>query len=117
MQHVRQLHQGNVATRFGRSLEAYAEAVYVGDLEAASNALIIARGDISVFMTEPQKADYRKLPGYAEGDSRNRAQVLTDMEEQRAFLLRIARKANVYAKEAEEDGDGSSLDQEIPEAA
>lgn len=113
---VYQQNPGSVHVRFGRSMEAYEEAVFVGNLEAASNALRVAQTQMEPWMTPKEILDYEAMPGYAVGDKRSREKVLDDMEKRRRVLLEVSRKPGVYAKAKEEWGDASTLEDPIPEA-
>lgn len=106
---------GSVHVRLGEANSAYDQAAFSGNLEVAANALRTIRTYVGVFMTITQQADYEKIRGYAVGDEREPHQVFDDMENRREFLLRIARKHGIYAKAEEEWGDGSSLEEEIPD--
>jgi len=106
----------SIQIRLGDSLGGYAQAVKLGDLEAASNCLELARGDVDPLFTEKERQAYAQLPGYAIGDPRSRAQVLRDMEAQRRFILRVASDHGIYTRAPEEVGDAASLDDPIPEA-
>lgn len=98
-------------------MAAYEANVLRGELEAASNALRLARTTMGIYMTAAEKAHYEALPGYAVGDNRSSSQVLTDMEERREYLLRIGRKHGVGATPEEEIGDSSTLEIPIPDEA
>lgn len=106
---------GSVHVRLGEANAAYDAAFGAANLEVAANYLRMMRTYVGVFMTVTEAGIYSIMPGYATGDHREQWQVADDMEYRREYLLKIARLHGIYARAPEEYGDGSALEEEIPD--
>jgi hypothetical protein len=110
------LNPGNINVRLGVLLGRREVAVEAGDLEALANIDGGIEDYLSVFMSAKEWQAFQTMPGYVEGDARNRTQVNEDMRARHRFMLKVARDNNVFARGEAEIGDASSLDDIIEEA-
>jgi len=108
---------GSIHVRVGLQNAAFDDAMRRGELEEASNILNgPLRTYAAVFMTPSELEEWDDRPNFAVGDSRSINRVSRDMENRRIELLRHLRKAiGVLATAPDEEGDSSTLDDDMPE--
>lgn len=100
---------GNVSVRIGRALELYETAVADSKVVVAANMIDVIADYISVYLDDDLAA-FHQMPGFAYDDSRNVEQIFADLRARLRYVLRVAKRNNVFAWHTPDVGDGSALD-------
>lgn len=109
---ARAMNPGNLHVRLGMVQSLYEQAVYAGDLETASSMLGIIETYCSVHLTQKERAELHRMPGFSYGDQRANHEVFRDMNARLLYVLDHVKEHGVFTKPEYAIGDATSLDEE-----